>query len=83
MALMATFFAYDAQGTNLVHPIQPELVGQNLSQLQDERGDFLIQALLSKLNQVVGITNICGANPQVLRLSLNSDIRLGLTTGNG
>ncbi|EIN5958581.1 cache domain-containing protein [Vibrio cholerae] len=40
------FFAYDAQGTNLVHPIQPELVGQNLWQLQDERGDFLIQALL-------------------------------------
>jgi two-component system NarL family sensor kinase len=30
----------------LVHPIQPELVGQNLLELQDEDGDFLIEALL-------------------------------------
>ncbi|WP_286292832.1 cache domain-containing protein [Vibrio apostichopi] len=40
------FFAYDRHGTNLVHPIQPELVGQNLLELQDEDGDFLIEALL-------------------------------------
>ncbi|MEZ8085373.1 cache domain-containing protein [Vibrio sp. 10N.247.311.14] len=40
------FFAYDRLGTNLVHPIQPELIGQNLLQLQDEDGDFLIEALL-------------------------------------
>lgn len=40
------FFAYDAQGINLVHPIQPELVGKDLWLLQDESGDFLIQALL-------------------------------------
>lgn len=40
------FFAYDKQGTNLVHPIQPELVGQNLLNLQDENGDHLIEALL-------------------------------------
>lgn len=40
------FFAYDKQGTNLVHPIQPELVGQNLLDLQDENGDHLIEALL-------------------------------------
>ncbi|CAK3963455.1 two-component system, NarL family, sensor kinase [Vibrio crassostreae] len=40
------FFAYDRHGTNLVHPIQPELIGQNLLELQDEDGDFLIEALL-------------------------------------
>ncbi|MCG9554418.1 cache domain-containing protein [Vibrio sp. Isolate31] len=40
------FFAYDRHGTNLVHPIQPELIGQNLLLLQDEDGDFLIEALL-------------------------------------
>ncbi|RIH71340.1 histidine kinase [Vibrio splendidus] len=40
------FFAYDRHGTNLVHPIQPELIGKNLLQLQDEDGDFLIEALL-------------------------------------
>ena len=40
------FFAYDRHGTNLVHPIQPELIGKNLLQLQDEDGGFLIEALL-------------------------------------
>lgn len=40
------FFAYDEFGTNLVHPIQPELVGQNLLHIQDLNGDFLIAELL-------------------------------------
>lgn len=40
------FFAYDKYGTNLVHPAQPDLVGQNLLGLQDENGDRLIEALL-------------------------------------
>ena len=40
------FFVYDENGTNLVHPIIPELIGQNLLNLQDENGDFLIEALL-------------------------------------
>ncbi|MGR5237649.1 cache domain-containing protein [Vibrio alfacsensis] len=40
------FFAYDKHGTNLVHPIQPELKGQNLLHLQDQNGDRLIEALL-------------------------------------
>ncbi|WP_087016099.1 cache domain-containing protein [Thaumasiovibrio subtropicus] len=40
------FFVYDEQGKNLVHPIMPELIGQNLYDLQDERGNFLIQYLI-------------------------------------
>ncbi len=40
------FFAYDKRGTNLVHPILPELVGQNLLHIQDQNGDHLIEALL-------------------------------------
>jgi len=40
------FFVYDNQGINLVHPIIPDLVGQNLIDIQDENGDFLIEALL-------------------------------------
>ncbi|ANQ26658.1 cache domain-containing protein [Vibrio natriegens] len=40
------FFAYDKNGTNLVHPAQPDLVGENLLGLQDENGDRLIEALL-------------------------------------
>ncbi|TKF81479.1 histidine kinase [Vibrio kanaloae] len=48
------FFAYDRHGTNLVHPIQPELIGRNLLQLQDEDGDFLIEALLKEAQTGVG-----------------------------
>ncbi|WP_413111622.1 cache domain-containing protein [Thaumasiovibrio sp. DFM-14] len=40
------FFVYDQYGTNLVHPIQPELVGKNLYDLQDEKGNYLIRSLL-------------------------------------
>ncbi|PFG56436.1 two-component system NarL family sensor kinase [Vibrio sp. ES.051] len=40
------FFVYDKNGTNLVHPVLPELVGENLLHLQDENGDRLIEALL-------------------------------------
>ena len=40
------FFVYDRQGMNLVHPIQHELVGQNLMGLQDANGKYVIQDLL-------------------------------------
>lgn len=45
------FFAYSQDGTNLVHPIMPELVGENLLHIQDENGDHLIEALLSQAQQ--------------------------------
>ncbi len=41
------FFVYDENGYNLVHPIMPELEGQNLIGLQDSNGDFLIQNLIA------------------------------------
>ena len=40
------FFVYDREGTNLVHPIQPELVGRNLLDLTDSNGDPIIRNLL-------------------------------------
>ncbi|OEF29199.1 cache domain-containing protein [Vibrio rumoiensis] len=40
------FFVYDKDGVNLVHPTQPELIGKNLINLQDNNGNYLIQALL-------------------------------------
>jgi two-component system NarL family sensor kinase len=40
------FFLYDREGTNLVHPIQPELVGQNLIDLQDTNGKYVIRDLI-------------------------------------
>lgn len=40
------FFVYDAKGVSLVHPVQPELVGQNLFGMQDTSGNYVIQNLL-------------------------------------
>ncbi|WP_318492033.1 cache domain-containing protein [Photobacterium leiognathi] len=42
------FFVYDKNGVNLVHPIMPELIGQNLINIQDQQGDYLIASLLSQ-----------------------------------
>lgn len=41
------FFVYDLQGKNLMHPRQPELVGQDLWNLRDTRGQPVIQNLLT------------------------------------
>lgn len=41
------FFVYDQQGNNLVHPTQPELVGQNLIGFQDTDGNYVIRDLLA------------------------------------
>ena len=42
------FFVYDMQGTVLMHPRQPNLVGQNLSELRDPKGNAPIKALLAR-----------------------------------
>jgi two-component system NarL family sensor kinase len=42
------FFLYDMQGNTLMHPRQPELVGQNLFGLRDEHGQLTIQNLLQR-----------------------------------
>ncbi|WP_245578334.1 cache domain-containing protein [Marinobacterium litorale] len=40
------FFAYNREGINLVHPVQPELVGEDLIDLRDYNGEFIIRPLL-------------------------------------
>ena len=41
------FFVYDLQGNNLMHPRQPELVGQNLWNLKDVNGTLIVQRLIA------------------------------------
>ena len=41
------FFAYKADGTNLIHPRQPELVGKNWIDLQDSQGRMVIKDLIN------------------------------------
>jgi two-component system NarL family sensor kinase len=40
------FFVYTQDGTNVVHPKLPQLVGNNWWDLQDKTGDFVIQNLI-------------------------------------
>ncbi|NKX64752.1 histidine kinase [Labrenzia sp. 5N] len=40
------FFVYTLDGTNLVHPKLPHLVGGNWWQLQDDNGDYVIRNLI-------------------------------------
>ncbi|BDB25997.1 cache domain-containing protein [Cupriavidus sp. P-10] len=41
------FFLYDLQGRNLMHPRQPELVGQDLWTMRDPQGSLTIQQLIA------------------------------------
>ncbi|MGO4766026.1 cache domain-containing protein [Cupriavidus sp. 2KB_3] len=41
------FFLYDLQGRNLMHPRQPELVGQDLWLMRDPQGALTIQQLIA------------------------------------
>ncbi len=45
------FFVYDYQGTCLVLPPQPELVGQNLWEVRDPNGVAVVQALVGVARQ--------------------------------
>ncbi len=45
------FFVYDDDGVSLVHPQQPELVGQKLIDLQDNNGDLIIRNLLTRARE--------------------------------
>jgi signal transduction histidine kinase len=40
------FFIYDYQGINLMHPMKPHLVGNNLYNLQDPNGVYVIRGLI-------------------------------------
>nr|WP_286183433.1 cache domain-containing protein [Labrenzia sp. R4_1] len=45
------FFVYTLDGTNVVHPKLPQLVGNNWWDLQDKTGDFVIQNLIKAAQQ--------------------------------
>ncbi|MGY5451498.1 cache domain-containing protein [Agarivorans sp. MS3-6] len=57
------FFAYTLKGVNLVHPIQPELVGQNLWDFKDSEGTYLIQDLIAQAKAGGGFSNYLWEKP--------------------
>jgi len=57
------FFVYDMQGTNLVHPRQPALVGKNLWDMKDPFGDSPIQKLLQATRDGGGVVRYYWQKP--------------------
>ncbi len=57
------FFLYDLQGKALMHPRQPELVGQNLWDLKDEEGNPTIQRLLQRAQTGGGLERYMWVKP--------------------
>ncbi|SKA62822.1 cache domain-containing protein [Enterovibrio nigricans] len=67
------FFAYTYDGTNLVLPYQPEMVGTNIWEVEDSRGFKLLQALIRTAQQGGGYVDYYWHKPskkeQVKKLS--------------
>lgn len=57
------FYAYDDQGTNLVHPKQPYRIGKNWINLTDSEGKKIIQELIAKANKGGGYTEYLWEQP--------------------
>ncbi|QYF93865.1 cache domain-containing protein [Massilia sp. PAMC28688] len=57
------FFVYDFQGNALMHPRQPELVGRNLWELRDARGEPTIQRLIARARAGGGLQRYSWAKP--------------------
>lgn len=57
------FFVYDFEGNNLMHPRQPELVGRNLWEMRDAKGEPTIQNLLARAKAGGGLQRYEWAKP--------------------
>lgn len=57
------FFLYDFDGTNLMHPRQPELVGKNLMDMRDARGQPAIRMMIDKAKAGGGIVEYTWNKP--------------------
>jgi len=45
------FFVYDKDGLNIVHPRQPDLIGQNLWNMRDSDGVFVVRELIARARE--------------------------------
>ena len=62
------FFVYDLSGHVLMHPRQPDLVGQNLWELRDPQGRPTIQNLLSRARDGGGFVDFIWQRPSTGRI---------------
>ena len=62
------FFAYDMQGLNLVHPRQPDLIGQNLWNMHDSDGTYVIRELIARASEGGGFQRYLWPKPSTGRI---------------
>jgi two-component system, NarL family, sensor kinase len=63
------FFLYDLQGRNLMHPRQPELVGQDLWTMRDPQGALTIQQLIAAARNGGGAVRYLWKKPSSQQLA--------------
>jgi two-component system, NarL family, sensor kinase len=61
------FFLYDMQGVKLMDPRQPELVGQNLIEMRDSRGEPTVRMLLERARSGGGFVVFRWRKPSTLK----------------
>lgn len=59
------FFVYTLDGTNIVHPKLPSLVGKNWWDLQDDNGDYVIRNLIAEAKNGGGFHQYVWHKPSV------------------
>ena len=62
------FYAYDREGLTLVHPRQPELVGQNLWNRRDTEGTYMIRELIARAHEGGGYQRYLWPKPSTGRI---------------
>ena len=62
------FFVYEKEGLTLVHPRQPDLVGQNLWNMQDRDGTYVIRELIARASEGGGFQRYLWPKPSTGRV---------------
>ncbi|ACZ13153.1 methyl-accepting chemotaxis protein [Sulfurospirillum deleyianum] len=58
------FYAYTPEGVNVVHPINPSLVGKNLIDMKDKQGTFIIKDVIKTAKDGTGISKFLFPHPK-------------------
>lgn len=58
------FYAYTPEGINVVHPINKSMVGQNLIELKDKEGKFIVKDIVKSAKDGSGISKFIFPNPK-------------------
>lgn len=62
------FFVYDQEGLSIVHPRQSDLIGQNLWNMRDADGTYVIRELIARANEGGGFQHYLWPKPSTGRI---------------